>query len=212
MRSVAGWKGVHEKGYFLGKAAHPDLQTLEDSSHKRQRHMTPALRPVILIGPMGSGKSTVGKHLAKRMNRQFVDSDRELEKRSGAAIPWIFDIEGEEGFRKRETAVLETLVRLPDTVIATGGGAVLSEHNRRLLSSAGPVVYLTADPDVLFERVAKDKGRPLLQVENPRATYLSIVRDREPIYRDMADICFVSSANQVPAAAAKKIHTELLEI
>lgn len=167
---------------------------------------------IVLIGPMGSGKSTVGRCLASLINKDFVDSDEELEERCGADIPWIFDIEGEEGFRKRETSVLDDLSARKNTVIATGGGAILTEENRRILRSAGFVVYLTADLEVLFGRVAKDKSRPLLQVSDPQSSYEEIFKKREPLYRATADLVFVSNEILNPNEVAKKIQARLLEI
>ena len=174
--------------------------------------MSSASDSIVLVGPMGSGKSTVGRHLATLLHKEFVDSDQEIETRSGADIPWIFDIEGEEGFRRREAQVLETLVTRNNLVIATGGGAVLAEKNRELLRSAGKVIYLTADLDILFSRVAKDIARPLLQVENPRQTYQAIFQQRDPLYRQLADLVMVSNENLAPAEVAKNIQARLLEL
>jgi len=174
--------------------------------------MRAASDSIVLIGPMGSGKSTVGRCLALLLNKNFVDSDEELEERCGADIPWIFDIEGEEGFRKRETAVLEDLSKRKNSVIATGGGAVLAERNRRILRSAGFVVYLTADLEVLFKRVEKDKSRPLLQVSDPQKAYEEIFNQRDPLYRATADLVFVSNEILNPNEVAKKVQARLLEI
>lgn len=174
--------------------------------------MSSAHDSIVLIGPMGSGKSTVGKCLSALLHKDFVDSDEELEQRCGADIPWIFDIEGEEGFRKRETAVLDSLAQRQNTVIATGGGAILSEENRRILRSIGVVVYLTADLDVLFNRVAKDKSRPLLQVPEPRQAYEKIFLQRDPLYRSTADLVYVSNETLNPNEVAKNIRTRLLEM
>ena len=174
--------------------------------------MNSAIDSIVLVGPMGSGKSTVGRHLAKLLHKEFVDSDQEIETRSGAAISWIFDVEGEEGFRRRETQVLETLVTRNNLVVATGGGAVLAEKNRELLRSMGRVIYLTADLDILFSRVAKDTTRPLLQVENPQQTYQTIFQQRDPLYRQLADLVMVSNENLPPAEVAKNIQARLLEL
>lgn len=174
--------------------------------------MTSVPDTVVLIGPMGSGKSTVGRCLASLLHKEFVDSDEELEERCGADIPWIFDIEGEEGFRKRETSVLDDLSKRKNSVIATGGGAILAEKNRRILRSAGFVVYLTADLEVLFGRVAKDKSRPLLQVPDPQKTYADIFKKRDPLYRATADLVFVSNEVLNPNEVAKRIQARLLEI
>lgn len=118
---------------------------------------------------MGAGKTTVGRQLAKRLHRRFVDSDHEIETRTGVRIPLIFDIEGEAGFRRRESQVLAELVEEPNLVMATGGGAVLAEENRRRLHDNGVVIYLCASPDVLYQRTRHDRNRPLLQVPDPLA-------------------------------------------
>ncbi len=143
---------------------------------------------VYLVGPMGSGKTTIGRQLAKALRGEFVDSDHEIESRTGATIPWIFDIEGEEGFRKRERAVIEDLTRRSGIILATGGGAVLAPENRECLRRGGIVVYLRATLDELFERTAKDKNRPLLQTEDPKAKLGAILQAREPLYLEVADL------------------------
>ena len=165
----------------------------------------------MLVGPMGAGKSSVGRCLAVRLDKDFVDSDEELEHRCGADIPWIFDLEGEAGFREREAAVLADLSKKKNAVIATGGGAVLTEENRRVLRLAGVVIYLTADLDVLFNRVAKDKSRPLLQVSEPQKTYAQIFVKRDPLYRATADLVFVNNEILSPDEVAKKIQNRLSE-
>lgn len=168
--------------------------------------MIPSHRPIIiLVGPMGAGKSTVGRQLAAMLSWEFLDTDRELEARCGADIPWIFDIEGEEGFRRRETEVIQDLAGRTNTVLATGGGAVLSDENRETMRQSGTVIYLTAPLDALFQRVAKDKARPLLQVENPRATYEKIFQERDPLYRDVADHILVTDNQASPTSVARSI-------
>lgn len=143
---------------------------------------------IYLVGLMGAGKTTVGRQLAKRLDRRFVDSDHELEARTGVRIPVVFDIEGEAGFRKRESQVLADLCAETGLVMATGGGAVLAEENRRRLKSSGIVVYLAASPSVLYERTRQDRNRPLLQVPNPLARLEELHAQRDPIYREVADI------------------------
>ncbi|WP_369413287.1 shikimate kinase AroK [Microbulbifer zhoushanensis] len=145
-------------------------------------------RAIFLVGPMGAGKSTIGKLLAAELQLPFADSDRVLEERTGADIPWIFDVEGEEGFRRRETDVLRDLCRGPVQVVATGGGIVLAEENRRQLRKHGLVVYLQASLDQLLERTSKNSNRPLLQVPDPRARIAELLRERDPLYREVADI------------------------
>lgn len=159
---------------------------------------------VFLVGPMGAGKSTIGRLLASELNFNFRDSDRVIEERTGADIPWIFDMEGEEGFRERETAVLQELAAERDTVVATGGGIVLREQNRELMKSAGFVCYLTASIDQLVERTARDKKRPLLQVENPRQKIIDLLALRDPLYQNAADF-IVNTDRRSPKAVAQEI-------
>lgn len=162
-------------------------------------------KPVIfLVGPMGAGKSTIGRLLASELNYNFRDSDRVIEERTGADIPWIFDMEGEEGFRERETAVLQELAGEQATVVATGGGIVLREQNRELMKSAGYVCYLTASIDQLVERTARDKKRPLLQVENPRQKIIDLLTLRDPLYQSAADF-IVNTDRRSPKAVAQDI-------
>ncbi|MDT8371598.1 MAG: shikimate kinase AroK, partial [Gammaproteobacteria bacterium] len=143
---------------------------------------------IFLVGPMGAGKSTVGKQLAKSLGRDFYDSDKELEKRTGVSISWIFEMEGEQGFRIREQKIIDELTGLKDIVLATGGGVVLAEENRRVLRSRGHVVYLSASLEQLLKRTSKDKSRPLLETENPKQRIKDILSVRDPLYRDVADI------------------------
>ena len=160
---------------------------------------------IILVGPMGAGKSTVGRNLAQLLRRPFVDIDNAIEERCGANIPWIFDVEGEEGFRTRETAMLsEVLSSSEPTVVATGGGVVMREENRRLLVTGGTVVYLSATLAQLAKRTAKDTSRPLLQVDDPVAVLEQLLQKRDPLYRQVADIV-VSSAEGPPGRLARSL-------
>lgn len=159
---------------------------------------------IFLVGPMGAGKSTIGRLLASELSYNFRDSDRVIEERTGADIPWIFDMEGEEGFRERETAVLQELAGEVGTVVATGGGIVLREQNRELMKSAGYVCYLTASIDQLVERTARDKKRPLLQVENPRQKIIDLLALRDPLYQSAADF-IVNTDRRSPKAVAQDI-------
>jgi len=143
---------------------------------------------IFLVGPMGAGKSTVGRQLAKSLGRDFFDSDKEIEKRTGVSISWIFEMEGEAGFRAREQKVIDDLTQLKDIVLATGGGAILSEDNRRALRSRGNVVYLSASAEQLFRRTSKDKARPLLQTEDPKKQITDLLAERDPLYQNVADI------------------------
>ena len=145
-------------------------------------------RNIFLVGPMGAGKSTVGRQLSRALKKQFIDSDKAIEERTGASISLIFDLEGEEGFRRREQAVIEELTALDDIVLATGGGAVLAEANRSYLMSRGFVVYLSAPADLLIERTARDRLRPLLRTDDPAARVAELLAERDPIYRQVADV------------------------
>lgn len=144
-------------------------------------------KSIFLVGPMGSGKTTIGRQLANALKKEFRDSDHEIVKRTGASIPLIFDIEGEEGFRLRERSVIDDLTRQENLVLATGGGAVLSEENRRYLSERGTVVYLFATVNQLLKRTRRDRNRPLLQTEDPRARIEALMKERDPLYRSVAD-------------------------
>ena len=141
---------------------------------------------IYLVGLMGAGKTTVGRQLAKRLNRTFYDSDHEIVERTGVPIPTIFEIEGEEGFRRREMATIQELSDEQGIVLATGGGVVLRPENRNRLRETGWVVYLNVPPVLLFERTRHDRGRPLLQVEDPLARLEELYRQRDPFYREVA--------------------------
>jgi shikimate kinase len=137
---------------------------------------------------MGAGKTTVGRQLAKRFGKTFHDADREIEVRTGVSVAVIFDIEGEAGFRKREAEVIEQLTAMDDIVLATGGGAVLDARNREHLKSRGYVIYLHALPPVLWQRTRTDKARPLLQGGDARGRLEALYAERDPLYRDVADL------------------------
>ena len=147
-------------------------------------------KSIVLVGPMGAGKTTIGRQIAKVLGRKFFDSDKEIEKRTGATIPLIFELEKEDGFRRRESAMIKELVSKPDIVLATGGGAVLNKQNRKQLSEHGFVVYLCAPVEQLVKRTAKDKNRPLLQTDDPKKTIKDLLKIRDPLYREVADIVF----------------------
>lgn len=141
---------------------------------------------------MGVGKTTIGRLLAQATGLEFIDCDRELEGRAGASVATIFEVEGEEGFRRREAALLEELTRRRGIVLATGGGAVLREDNRRVLRERGLVIYLQSTVDEIVRRTRRDTARPLLQTENPRARIEQLLREREPLYRQTAHLTFQS--------------------
>ena len=146
-------------------------------------------RNVVLVGLMGAGKTTVGRQLAARLKWQFVDSDHEIEQRTGVRIPVIFEIEGEEGFRRRESQVLASILDREDVVIATGGGIILRPENRSLLrQSAGMTAYLSVSPNLLHARTRNDRNRPLLQVADPLSKLMSLLEERDPYYREVADL------------------------
>ena len=147
-----------------------------------------SLRNVFLVGPMGAGKSTIGRLLAKELGFPFKDSDREIEARTGADIPWIFDVEGEEGFREREEAMITELVQERGIVLATGGGVVMREANRTALANNGLVVYLCTSVEQQLQRTAKDRQRPLLQTANPEKVLRELMARRDPLYREIAHL------------------------
>ncbi len=154
---------------------------------------------IFLIGPMGAGKTTMGRQIAKRLNMDFEDSDHVIEECTGVDIPLIFEIEGEVGFRKRETTVIDALTKTTQLVLATGGGAILTKENRQFLRNRGLVVYLHSDIKHLLERVSHDKNRPLLQTANPTTTLQDIMKIREPLYRDTADIVINTGQQSIRA-------------
>jgi shikimate kinase len=161
-----------------------------------------------LVGMMGAGKSTVGRTLARRLRLRFVDSDHEIERRCGVKVPTIFDIEGEAGFRLRESQTLAELTAMEGIVLATGGGAVLVEDNRRRLATRGTVIYLSARPEDLFERVRQDRNRPLLATPDPLARMRVLHAQRDPLYRAIADFV-VDSGRQSVQALGRSIAEQL---
>ena len=165
---------------------------------------------LFLIGPMGSGKSTVGRHLADLLNCSFIDSDVEIESRAGADIPWIFDVEGEAGFRRRETTVLRDLVERPAAVIATGGGTILATENREIMACAGVVVFLNVSVAQQLKRTGSGEGRPLLQRGDHEETLSQLMAEREPLYRALADV-IISAGGGNARKVARQIETVLRE-
>lgn len=163
---------------------------------------------IFLVGLMGAGKTTIGKSLANHLDKAFVDSDHEIQKRTGVNIPVIFDIEGEAGFRKRESEMLRELVKLENIVLATGGGTVLAQENRALLKQHGTVVYLRAAVDDLWHRTRHDKNRPLLQTPDPRAKLRELYAQRDPIYCETAHI-IVETGKQSAHALVQQIEQKL---
>lgn len=163
-----------------------------------------------LIGPMGVGKSTIGRMLAAALDRPFFDSDREIEAVTGADIPWIFDVEGEAGFRVREERMIDTLTQRDGIVMATGGGAILSAHSRNNLKSRGTVVYLKASIAQQFERTSKDRNRPLLQTADPLSRIRELMKIREPLYNETAHI-MVDTSRRGPRTVVTEILRRLRE-
>jgi shikimate kinase len=152
---------------------------------------------LFLTGPMGAGKSTIGRQLAKQLGLPFHDSDHEIESRTGVDIPLIFELEGETGFRKRETAVIDELTRMPNIILATGGGAVLDPVNREHLKTRGRVIYLHASVNQQLKRTQKDRNRPLLQTKNPRAKLEELIAIRDPLYREIATLVIETDGMRV---------------
>ena len=164
-------------------------------------------RNIFLIGPMGAGKSTIGRQLAQMLGMEFMDSDSVIEERAGADIDWIFDVEGEAGFRKREERIINELTQGQGVVLSTGGGSILSKDNRNVLSARGIVIYLETTIDKQFERTQRDKKRPLLQNDDPRKTLEELAKIRNPLYEEIADITL-----QTDDHAAKLVATNIIEM
>ena len=165
-------------------------------------------RNIFLVGPMGAGKSTIGRHLAQMLHLQFHDSDQEIESRTGADIGWVFDVEGEEGFRRREAQVIADLTEMQGIVLATGGGSVQSKDIRNFLSARGIVVYLETTIDKQVARTQRDKRRPLLQVDDPREVLENLAEVRNPLYEEIADL-IVKTDDQSAKVVANQIIEQL---
>lgn len=163
---------------------------------------------IFLVGLMGAGKTTVGKVLARQLGKTFIDSDHEIEARTGVRIPVIFEIEGEAGFRKREEAIIDELTARSDIVLGTGGGAVLSAASRARLKARGMVVYLRGHPEQLYERTRHDKNRPLLQTEDPLARLKALYAQRDPLYREVADLV-VDTGRQSVTSLVRQLKDKL---
>jgi len=166
------------------------------------------LNNIFLVGPMGVGKTTIGRVLADKLGLEFFDSDREIEAATGADIPWIFDMEGESGFRVRETKMIEELTAKNGIVLATGGGSILADHNRRCLEGRGTVVYLRASIVQQVERTSRDKSRPLLQTPDPEQKIRQIMELREPLYLEIAQVV-VDTNHRNPKSVCNEICRQL---
>jgi shikimate kinase len=156
---------------------------------------------LFLVGPMGAGKSAVGRQLARLLHLQFVDSDQEIESRTGVDIPFIFEKEGETGFRQREAKVIDDLSQKEGIVLATGGGAIIDPENRNHLGARGFVIYLHTSVDQQLSRTRKGRDRPLLENGDPRAVLESLMATREPLYREIADLTVETDGRKVHAVA-----------
>jgi shikimate kinase/3-dehydroquinate synthase len=163
---------------------------------------------IFLVGLMGSGKTTIGRSLAKKLNLRFIDADQEIEIRTGASIPLIFEIEGEASFRQREADVIRDLTAQQGIVLATGGGAVLNETSRQLLRERGTVIYLRASVASILQRTSHDKNRPLLQTADPRAKIEALSRERAPLYQEVAHITIETGRPNVHSV----VHTILSQL
>jgi shikimate kinase len=166
---------------------------------------------IFLIGLMGAGKTSVGKLLARRLGKTFFDCDHEIERATGVRVPVIFEIEGEAGFRQRESRMLAELTQGHDIVLATGGGAVLSEENRGVLSANGIVVYLRASPHDLWQRTRHDRNRPLLQTPDPLAKLMELHAERDPLYREIADV-IVDTGHQSVRCLVQRLEQKLARL
>lgn len=169
------------------------------------------MQNLIIVGPMGAGKSTIGRLLAKELRLDFKDSDKEIEVRTGANIPWIFDVEGEQGFRDREQAVLADLCQEQGLVIATGGGAVMRPENRQALRAGGRVIYLHTSVEQQLARTARDRNRPLLRTANPGQVLRDLLAIRDPLYREIADL-IIETDERPPRLVVLEILARLKEL
>lgn len=163
---------------------------------------------IFIVGPMGAGKTTIGRLLARQMGREFIDSDLFIEEQSGADIAWIFAKEGESGFRERESRAIDQLTQRQGIILATGGGVVMRECNRDWLKSRGIVIYLRASVETQMRRTAKDKSRPLLQQPNPKQVLSDLFKVRDPLYQQVADIT-IATGHTYPRQMLQQIITEL---
>lgn len=163
------------------------------------------VRNLFLIGPMGAGKSTIGRALAKELKLDFYDSDEVIEQRTGASVAWIFDVEGEEGFKRREQKVIDELTQKSNVVLATGGSVVMTPENRNVLAARGTVIYLKTSLQQQYERTKRDTKRPLLQTDDLEGRLVSLQEERQHYYEELADVSFETDKLTVKAVATKII-------
>ena len=166
---------------------------------------------IYLVGPMGAGKSTIGRLLSVELKLDFKDSDKEIEDRCGCNIPWIFDVEGESGFRDRETQAIDEISQQSGVLMATGGGAVMRQENRQYLASRGTVIYLNTSVEQQLARTAKDKNRPLLQIDNPAEVLSKLYKQRHPLYEEIADI-IIKTDDRHPKYVVQEILKKLKDL
>jgi len=166
---------------------------------------------IILVGLMGAGKSTIGRSLAKKLKKGFFDSDRVIEERTGVDIATIFEIEGEQGFRDRETQVIKELCEKDNIVLATGGGSILRQENRDCMKTSGQVIYLCTTAELLYSRIRYDKSRPLMQTSNPLKTLKNLLEDREPYYEDVSNLKIITG-KQKATVIVKRVEEALKKI
>lgn len=166
---------------------------------------------IILVGLMGAGKSTIGRQLARKLGLTFYDSDKVIEERTGVSIPTIFEVEGEAGFREREEQVIADLTSLSGVIIATGGGSVLRASNRQHIKAGGCVIYLRANAEQLFQRIKHDKNRPLMQTPNPMQTLRDLLKAREPLYLEVADL-IMPTGKQKANVILREIQNKLKQL
>jgi len=163
---------------------------------------------IILVGLMGAGKSTIGRSLARKLKKEFYDSDRVIEERTGVDIATIFEIEGEQGFRNREAQVIAELCQLDNIVLATGGGSILLKENRENMKKFGHVVYLSTTAELLYSRIRHDKSRPLMQTTNPLETLKTLLKGREPFYKEVSDLV-ITTGRQKATVIVKRVEEAL---
>ena len=166
---------------------------------------------IILVGLMGAGKSTIGRNLARQLGKEFYDSDRVIEERTGVDIATIFEIEGEQGFRDREEQVINDLCRMDNIVLATGGGSILREVNRKNMKKYGHVIYLRTTAEMLYSRIRYDKSRPLMQTKSPLDTLKNLLKDREPFYIEVADT-IITTGKQKATSIVKRVEEALEKV